>query len=182
MKIFGNNSLSTFFYYLTKIGFWCAVGFLGFIAISMLLGFLTYWLDWENSLVSLSIAEEFQLEIKPLDLRIEGEMGMPTIIPIVIVSTAVFYTAILWFLQRMFKNFMSLPIFKQDVVSSLQGLAYTFAIAAILSFCMIWFSPHSDADFVLGVVLLFIIAPILFFIKAIFEQGMVVQEENELTI
>lgn len=182
MKTFGNNSLSTYFYYLTKIGFWGAAGFLAFVLISMLIGFITYFFSIENGLVEVTIAEDFSLYIKPLKLFIKGEMGMPYFIPILVISTAIFYTVVLWFLQKMFKNFMELPIFKKDVVYSLKGLAYTFSVAAILSFCMMSFSPADGSDALLAIMLLFVITPLLFFIKAIFEEGVVVQEENELTI
>lgn len=181
MKTFGSNSLSTFFYYLTKIAFIGALGFFLFVLLSMLLGFISYWFGWENGLVSLSMSPGFHLQIIPLNASIKGEMGLPMIIPILVFSTALFYMAVLWFLSQLFKDFMAQSIFKEKVVKLLFALSITFFVAAVGTFCMMIFSPHSDSD-VFAASLLLIISAILFFIKEIFKQGVVLQEENNLTI
>jgi len=181
MKIFGINSLSSILYYFTRIGLWLAIGFLSFILISLSLGFITHWMDWKNSLVALTMADKFSLYIKPLDFFINAELGISILIPILVFTTAAFYAVALYFLTRLFKNFRSSPIFKKEVVISLNGLTVSFLIAAILSFCMMYFSPHSDSDF-LAALLLLVFALILFFIKEVFRQGVVIQEEQNLTI
>lgn len=181
MKTFGSNSLSALLYYLTRIGFIVAAGFLLFVVLSLSLGLISYWLEWDNSLVSLNMDENFDLMVKPMNLHLKGEMGVPKIIPILVFMTAAFYVMALWFLVKMFKIFRSDSIFRKEVVSSLNGLAFSFFVAALLSFFMMYFSPHSDSDFLAGVLLLFF-SLILFFIKEVFRQGVDVQEEHNLTI
>jgi len=181
MKIFGTNSLSSILYYLTRLGFWFASSLLLLILISLSLGFITYWFEWNNSFAALSMTDKFSLHIKPLDFFINAELGISVIIPILVFTTASFYAIALYFLTRLFKNFRSTTIFKNEVVVSLNGLTISFLIAAILSFCMMYFSPHSDSDF-LAALLLLIFALILFFIKEVFRQGVVIQEEQNLTI
>ena len=122
------------------------------------------------SWITLETQEEFSLCIKPISLCINGGLDTPAIIPILVFSTAIFYAIVLWFLSKMFKNFMSDSIFKRHVVQDLKGLAYTFLIAAVLSFCMMYFSPHDDSAF-FAATLLLLISLILFFIKEVFRQG-----------
>jgi len=181
MKTFGTNSLSTFFYYASRIGFIGAAGFLGFVLLSFIIGYLNKWLSLGMSWITLETQDEFSLCIKPISLCINGGLETPGIIPILVFSTAIFYAAVLWFLSKMFRNFMSESIFKLNVVNDLKGLAYTFLIAAVLSFCMMYFAPHDDTGVFAGTLLL-LISLILFFIKEVFRQGVFVQEENDLTI
>ena len=181
MKIFGSKSLSSILYYLTRLGLWVSISFLLFVVISLTVGFISYWLDWENALIALSMKDEFSLHIKPLGIFFIGEMGLPAIIPMFIFTTASFYVLALYFLNRLFKNFTSSVIFQKEVIKSLNGLAISFLAAAILSFCMMYFSPHSDSDFLAALLLIFF-ALILFFIKEVFRQGVVIQEEQNLTI
>jgi hypothetical protein len=147
MKTFGINSLSSLFYYLTRIGLLGAILLLGFIIISFLIGFSSYWLGIDNSFITVEIEENFSLCITPIELCIKGAMGMPKIIPLLIFATSIFYVIILWYLNKMFKNFMSEKIFKRGVVEAITGLAYSILAAGILSFCVMYFSPHGDSDF-----------------------------------
>ena len=133
------------------------------------------------SWITLETQGEFSLCLKPISLCINGGLDTPAIIPMLVFTTAIFYVAVLWFLSRMFKNFMAESIFKKKVVKDLKGLAYTFLVAAVLSFCMMYFSPHEDSAF-FAATLLLLISLILFFIKEVFRQGVFVQEENDLTI
>jgi len=181
MKIFGTNSLSSILYYLIRLGFWFISGLLLLILISLSLGFITYWFEWNNSFVALTMADKFSLHIKPMDFFINAELGVSIIIPILVFTTAAFYAIALYFLTRLFKNFRSSTIFKNEVVASLNGLTVSFLIASLLSFCMMYFSPHSDSDF-LAASLLLVFALILFFIKEIFRKGVIIQEEQNLTI
>lgn len=181
MKVFGSNSLSTFFYYATKLGFCVLIFFLIGMLFFLGLGFLSNWMDWDNSLVSLSIDPSFHLEILPLDLSVRGEQNLPSFVPILILGTLSFYVATLFVLVRLFKSFMSEKIFSEDVAKYLNWLSILFFVAAILSFVMVLGSPHSDADVFSGILLL-VVALLLFFIQEVFRQGLLIQSENDLTI
>lgn len=182
MKILNQQSVSSFLHYVSKFGYYYALFLLGIFAITLGIGMVSYWLEWENFLVSIWLEERFEMHIKPLDLYVKGGEGLSILIPLVVLSTMLFYVLVLYYFSKLSKVFRADVIFKKEVVHYLTKLAYSFLTAAVLSFGIMYFSPHSDSDFTLGVLLLFVVSPVLFFIRFVFEKGIFLQDEVNHTV
>ncbi|MEM6804165.1 MAG: hypothetical protein AAF696_22365 [Bacteroidota bacterium] len=72
-------------------------------------------------------------------------------------------------------------IFAEPIVRSLKALSLLFFISTILAVLRLVLSPYDDAD-IFAAFLLLVISGILFFIKEIFKQGLIIQNEHKLTI
>ncbi|MEM6806938.1 MAG: DUF2975 domain-containing protein, partial [Bacteroidota bacterium] len=172
------NSLSSLFFYLTRLGFFLSVSIFLVIFLSMMLGYLVYWLDWENSIISLELVPDYELTLKPLELTIGSSNSF---VLLFVIATFSFYILTCWFMSQLFKGLMKASIFADSIVKTLRALSIVFFFSSCLSFLRMILSSYDDSD-VFAAILLFIICSILFFIKEIFKQGVLIQEEHNLTI
>ena len=97
-------------------------------------------------------------------------------------STVVLYGLFLWLLSCVFKAFRQQKLFIPRSVSRLERF-YWFNVGVPILFLMILaISGHELRDVVLIVFLHLMIAVFAFFMAAIFKQGLLLQEEQDLTL
>ncbi len=187
MKVFGKQSISQVFYWLSKIGFYISCGFC--ILFTALLGIatFTYFTNIDNSIAVLqlptNVHPHLALKMPFLDGSISAKQNgfMEYALFAVIFITFSFYILLFRELSLLFKGFASNKIFRIHVYKHLMMLAHLILFAAVVLCILVWFSPSGDSDILLGIVLV-AVAGLLYFIAQIFKQAIPLQEEQDLTV
>lgn len=170
MKMFGNKSVSTFLFFVSRIFT---------IAIGLLLVFILMSLATGNFEL---LDNRFEIKIPLSEMSIKGfyESNIITTISI----TLFCYTLFFYGLSEIFKVFKSENIFTKIVVRRLKYFALFNLIGPPLVFILIHYfiMQHSNFRTVPTYLLHVILGTFVLFIATIFQKGFQVQQENDLTI
>lgn len=170
MKIFGEHSLSTYLYFVSK--------FLT-IVITVLVLYILTSLSIQNFEL---IDNRFEIKIPFLDLYIKGFYEAKIITTISL--TLFFYVLFFYQLSNILKTFKSEILFTKSSVKQLKYFALFNLIGSPLAFVLIHFfiMKHSGFRDVPTYFLHIILGVFVLFIAIVFQKGYQVQEENDLTI
>ena len=182
MKIFGKKSLSSILQVVFKFAFYMALIQGIVISIWIGLGILFYTLGIKSSIAELILeGERFQLVSSLIDGKIQGH-GPYYITLLAIIGVFIGFILLFKWLAELFKEFSSGSIFRQSVTTFLYRL--TLLMVGAISYRLIILICYSSINVDDRLFLIFNIfcAILFYFIAKLIEQGIPLQEEQELII
>lgn len=175
MKFFGKKSFSSIFYWLCTILTISIVLLLIFIAVSLI--FKNYSIGSNNEIsIGIPLTETF----------IKGDLNQFTI-TFFILSIAIFllyYGLFFYLLRSIFKVFSrEKVIFTNKTISYIKNFGWLNTFLPPLGIIIAYFiTSKIDFEIIMQGGLLMALGIFSFFIAAIFNEGIALQEENDLTI
>jgi len=182
MKIFGKKSLSSILQPFFKFAFYLALiqGIL--VSIWIGLSILFHTLNIKNSIAELVLeGDRFQLTSNLLDLEIRGIAPYNLTLSAVVITFLGFILLFKW-LAELFKAFSSESVFRKPIAITLHRLA--LLMVGTIFYRIIMLVVYSSEKMEEHIILVFqvLCAIIFYFIAKLIEQGIPLQEEQELTI
>ncbi|WP_299321628.1 DUF2975 domain-containing protein [uncultured Maribacter sp.] len=170
MKIFGPNSLSTFFYYI-------------FRSISIvLLVFLTY-MEFAFITDKFTVKDgRFDMKIPLIGSSIQGDYQFSDILTISLIL--IFGILLFYLLSNIFKALKETIIFNKGIVKNLKLLTILNLVIGPILYFLIHYPIMHKTEFrnIHNLILLIIFGMISLFLTYVFKNGYTVQSENDLTI
>lgn len=169
MKMFGKKSVSIVLFYASRI-----------IAISLLLVVVFVLFSWLTGQTKIDQEGVFRLKIPFSNSVISGMNDLVTLMAIM--GTFLFYSAFVYLLSLVFKTFTVEPLFRQQAIKYL-GYFTIMNMISPLGYIILMIIVHRGGFEDIAIVLLHLTLGLFAaFISAIFKQGVVLQEEQNLTI
>lgn len=170
MKMFGAKSMSAILYRLGRV-----------VSIGLLVFVLFVLISWIMEYLVLDNEGNFSMAIPLTGMQIKGVYSVFTLVSIL--TTLSFYIVFVYLLSLIFKVFTHEPLFTADAVVYLRYfILYNLLGPLVAVVGVSLFLGELSFDQVMVWVLHSIIALFAAFISAIFKKGVVLQEENNLTI
>jgi len=170
MKMFGTKSVSVVLFYLSAL-----------ITVGLFLLLLFILLSWFTGLVEVNEEGIFKLKFPLSSSIISGKYQLYTLLSIG--ATFAFYGVFTYLLSGLFKTFTLEPLFKPKAIQYLRYFTIANLLLPVSYFILVMILPSQL--FPEGILISFlhlIVGLFAAFISAIFKQGVVLQEEQNLTI
>lgn len=169
MKMFGKNSVSIILFYLSRVS-----------AIGVLLFVLFILFSWFTGGIQIDQEGVFNLQIPLSNSVIKGKYTMMTLLAIM--GTFTFYSAFLYLLSLLFRVFTVEPLFTPQAIKYLSYFTIINIILPVGYFLVMLVVQQASMEDIAIVTLHLTLGLFAAFISAIFKQGVVLQEEQNLTI
>lgn len=172
MKMFGKKSISRFLFFVSRVLTFCSLAMLLYIVIA-----------WFSGMLELDGEGRFTLSLPFSNSVIKGIYSSFTLLSIL--SVFLYYTAFIFLLSMLFQTFSSEPLFTNNALRYLKYFT-VLNIACPLLFLLILLLFFANGRLAIEDITISTLHMLMglfaAFISAIFKQGVVLQEENNLTI